>query len=284
MQIDPDPGLFSPEVMMNLREKQVFNLLGQLKLGGTINGPFFPTNGALLLVAAIGTDTKTGTSAPYTHSLAAANVLKSLTIEKNVGGSESHQYAGCIVDKYGIKVSATNTEAEINATIMAQSVTVMSSPTAPTYTNEAPFVFSEATLSIFGGSVVTVTDVELNIDNMTKDTYTLNQAHTPQYITPTARHVSGKITVVWQSLDDATTGYFNKTINGATGALTLALTHASNSQGITFTVPKIQLAKYAEDIKLNDVILSQLDFEAFYDFSTSKSISASLLNGTSTGY
>ena len=288
MSIEPDPSQFSPEVMMGLREKQVFPLLGELKLAGGLTGPFFPTNGARLLVAAIGTDSVAGTSAPYTHTISAANVLQSLTLEENMGGFESKQYAGCIVNKYEMKVSAGSTEAEVTADVMCQKVAVLDSPTATTYTNESPFVFAEASLSIFGGQVLQVTDVTLTIENEVKDTYTLNNVHTAQYITPTARKVSGKIMVVFTSLDDATYGYFNKVIGSSgspvTGALTLALTHASNNQGVTFTVPSISLSKYSDDAKLTDVIISSLDFEAYYDFGTSKSISAVLLNSKSSAY
>jgi hypothetical protein len=289
MSIEPDPSQFSPEVMMGLREQAVFPLLGELKLAGSVSGPFFPTNGARLLVAAIGTDAVTGTTSPYTHTITAANTLPSLTLEENMGGYDSKQYAGCLVNKYEIKVGAGNTEAEITADIMAQSVAVLTSPTALTYTNEAPFVFAEATLDIFGAQVVQVTEVTLTIENQVKDTYTLNNAHTPQYLTPTARKVSGKLTVVFQSLSDSTYGYFNKTIgssgNAVTGALSLALTHASNSQGVTITCPEISLAKYSDDVKLTDVIISSLDFTGYYDLaSTSASVGAVLTNGKSTSY
>ena len=82
---------------------------------------------------------------------------------------------------------------------------------------------------------------------------------------------------VFQSLDDTTYGYFNKVIGSSgdpvTGALSLSLTHASNSYGVTFTVPKISLSKYSDDAKLTDVIVSSLEINRRSRLSRGRSIS-----------
>jgi hypothetical protein len=54
--LQPDPGLFSPKVMMGIRNANLFALFGQEKHTGSADAPFFPTNGAELFVYAVGTD------------------------------------------------------------------------------------------------------------------------------------------------------------------------------------------------------------------------------------
>jgi hypothetical protein len=55
-----DPGWFSPHVMMALRDKQVYNLVGEQHNVGAIDAPLFPSNAMLLLVASIGMDASAG--------------------------------------------------------------------------------------------------------------------------------------------------------------------------------------------------------------------------------
>jgi len=63
--LEVDPGWFSPELMMGVRDLHVFNMQGEEKFEGAVEGPLFPSNAIQLLVAAIGTDAVTGTAAPY---------------------------------------------------------------------------------------------------------------------------------------------------------------------------------------------------------------------------
>src|ERR1700728_5403720 len=62
-----DPGWLSPTLMMGMRDKQVYNLQGEAKNIGSVEGPMYPSNAVPLIVAAIGTDAVTGPR-PYTHT------------------------------------------------------------------------------------------------------------------------------------------------------------------------------------------------------------------------
>lgn len=55
-QLELDPGLFWPSVMMGQRDLNIFALYGQFKNSGSVAGPLFPSNAGLLLPAAIGLD------------------------------------------------------------------------------------------------------------------------------------------------------------------------------------------------------------------------------------
>lgn len=272
---------------MGVRDVNVFSLRGEFKNAGDVGGPFFPTNGVELLVAAIGTDTVTGTSPNYTHTLAPANQLPSVTVEKNLGGYQSLQFSGSRVGKYSIKSATGNTETEFTASIIGKTATVLDSPTSPiAIVNENPFVFAESSVTLFDELTAQVTAVNLDIDNGLKPTYTFNQSHDLEFLSPITRHITGSLTVVFDSLDDATWGYYTQMINGTSGNLILNWTHPDTTYALTITLPKIFLTKYADDIKLDDIIMTTLDFEAVYDLTQDppNSIGATVVNGVATSY
>lgn len=346
--LDEDPGWFSPELMMGLRDKQVYNLQGEAKLGGAITGPLMPSNAMLLLVAAIGADnvagagiTGTGSTsattvsapvtagtsvatvtaigsivigsivqldvngtgpvttaevrkvsgvagsvitvdqawtyghltsapikivtAPFLHTIQQANTLPSLTVEKNMGGYQSLQFAGCRVNKFDLKAPVGNTPVEMTADLMGQSVAVMDTPTPITITpGELPFVFTEAALNLYSGARADVSNVTITLENGIKETYTYSGAgnHGPAFLTPISLHISGAIDVVWSSNDDATYGDFNRAHNQTLGAMTFTLAHAASGGTITITLPQIAVSKFVGSTKFADVVMAALTYEA----------------------
>lgn len=282
--LDFDPGWFSPQVMQATRDLQVYNLYGQAHNTGTVSGPIFPSNAAELFVSSVGTDAVTGTTNPYTHTISQANTLASLTIEKNMGSFQSQQYAGCRVNKMSIKAPATNEPFMADYDVMAQSVAILSSPTAVSVTNESPFVFAEGTLTLFSNARAEVSSVQIDIENGMKETYTYGN-HGPAFITPVTLHVTGSITLVWSSLNDATYGDFSSLINGTLGALQLQAVHpGATGAGFTINLPQVVLSKFAPDIRMTDVIISNLTFEATKSFSSGYTVQAILKNAVSTAY
>jgi hypothetical protein len=282
-----DSGWFSPTLMMGDRDKQVFNLQGEAKNVGTIEGPLFPSNAIPLLVAAIGTDAVTGSGIPYTHTISQANTLASLTVEKNLGNYQSLQFAGCRVGKFTVKAPVGNEPVMISADMSGQSVAILTSPTAITVTNELPWVFSEASLTLDTHARADVTNVELTIDNGLKETWTYSSNHGPSFITPVSLHVSGTIDVVWSSLNDSTYGDFTTMENLTLGALSVSFTHPGmNGYSVTFNCPQVVLSKYANDVKFDDVIMSSMTFESSRPLTggSQYTIQAVVVNGVSTQY
>lgn len=258
--LEHDPGWFSPEVMANIRDLQLYNLTGEAKFTGNIEGPLFPSQGIGLLAGAIGTDTVTGTVAPYTHTLSTATLLPSFTIEKNIGGFESEQYAGCRIGKLTLKCAASNTPVEMTADVTGQSVTTLTTPTVVDTANELPFVFTSASLTVFSHLRAEATNVQLVLDNGLKETYTFSGENGPNFITPTSLKVNGSFDVVFSSLTDATYGDFTAMGNQTLGSLVLGFTVGTNS--CTITLPQIVISKYTTPLKVGDVIVATVDFEA----------------------
>lgn len=203
-----------------------------------------------------------GVVAPFTHTISQQNTLPSLTVEKNLGSFQSLQFAGCRVNKFDLKAPVGNEAVNLTADIMGQSVTTLSSPTAISVTNELPFVFSEASVSVFGTARTDASNVNISIENGLKETYTYSGNHGPSFLTPVTLHVSGSFDVVWSSLTDSTYGDWTKIHNQTLGALTFSLTHPASGGTITISLPQVVLSKFANDLKMEDVIMSSLSFEA----------------------
>ena len=251
----------------------------------TVSGTTFTLDQPLVYGHTSGA-TIAGVVAPYTHTINQANTLPSLTVEKNIGGFQSLQFAGCRVNKFDLKAPVGNSPVEMTADLMGQSVAVLNNPTAISVTNEMPFVFAEAALTIFGTSRAEASNVAISVENGVKETYTYSGNHGPSYLTPVNLHATGTIDLVWSSLNDATYGDFNRMVNGTLGALTFSLTHPSTNGTITINMPQIALSKFANDLKADDIVLSQLTYEASRPLSGASqyTISATVVNNVYIAY
>lgn len=217
---------------------------------------------------------------PFTHTCQQANAIPSYTLEKNLGGFESLQFAGGRVNKLSITAATTDTEAQMTADFIAQSVAVLTSPTTISVIAESPYVFAEGTVSLFGQALAQATSFSMDIENQLVSTYTFNGSHNLQYLTPTTLHVSGKVDVVWQSFDDSTWGYFTKMLNAGAGALTFTLAHPLNAGSVSLTASNVYLKGVPDNLKMEDIITSTLEYEAFLNFSTSTTVSATVVNSS----
>lgn len=282
--MEPDPGWFSPPVMMATRDKQVFNMYGEAKFNGTVDGPLFPSNAMEVLVAAIGTDSVSG-SGPYSHALSQANTLASLTVEKNLGNYQSLQFAGCRVNKLSIKAPVGNEPVSMSADFMGQSAAILTSPTAVSVTNEIPYVFAEASLTLDSHARADVTNFSMDIENGVKETYTYSANHGPSFLTPVTVMVSGSFDVVWSSLNDSTYGDYTTMENGTLGALAISFTHpGGGGYSVALNLPQVAITKYANDVKLEDVIMSSVTFSASKSLGSGYTIAATVVNGASAAY
>lgn len=219
-------------------------------------------------------------AAPFSHSVQQANVLSSYTIEKNLGGFESLQFAGSRVNKLSFSAVTTDTEAQMTVDFVAQSVAVLTSPTTISVVNEMPFVFSEGVVSLFGQTLAQATSFTMDIENALASTYTFNGSHNLQFLTPTTLHVSGKVDVVWQSFDDVTWGYFNKMLAAGNGVLTFTLTHPSNGGSVSLSASNVYIKGVPDNLKMEDIITSTIEYEAFLNYTTNTTVSAAIVNSS----
>ncbi len=227
-----------------------------------------------------------GVVAPYTHTITQQNILPSLTIEKNIGGVQSLQYAGCKVNKMDLKMPVGNEPCAMTADMMGQSVAVLDTPSGISIANELPFVFTEASVSFFGSTRSEAGNLNVSIENGLKETFTYSGQHGPSFITPINLHVSGTLDMVWSSLDNATYGDFTRMINQTTGVLNATLTHPASGGSIALSIPQIVLSKDPVDVKAEDVVMSQISWEASRPLSGSSqfTIGATVTNSQPVAY
>ena len=265
-----------------------------------VNNPATPTTAEVVKITNITTNTLTispalsfnhltgvtvkGVVAPYTHTFVQTNALASLTVEKNLGGFQSLQFAGCKVGKLSIKAPATSEAVSVTYDVTGQSAAILTSPTAVSIIADIPFVFAEATLTIFGNARNDVSSVQIDIDNGLKETYTYSGQHGPSFITPVTVTASGTLSVVWSSLNNGTYGDYSTMVNGTLGALVWSCTHPTNNESVTITLPQVVLSKFGSDVKMTDVIMSNLTFEATKSLSAGYTIQATLVNNQYTAY
>lgn len=229
---------------------------------------FAHSNGAAVKIVA----------APYTHiALPTAN-LNSFTVEKNVGGFESLQYSGTRINKFDLKAEAGNSAAEFTADCISLAEQVLVTPTAISVDAANPFVFAEYTLTLFGQALSQANKFSFAIDNGVKATPTMSGLHGPSFVTPTTRKVNGSISLVYTSFDDATYGYFNKMLAATQGALSFSLAHPSSGGTVTLSMPQVKLSKYADDIKIGDIVITNLNYEAEMQLSSGQSVTATVIN------
>lgn len=226
-----------------------------------------------------------GVVAPYTHTIQEAVDLSSFTIEKNLGGpttygGESLQFSGARVDKLSISATTTDAEAKLSADMVAQSFTILDSPSPVVIVDESPFVFSEGTVSLFGQTLGQATSFSLDISNGLVSTYTFNQTHDLEYLSPVTLAVTGKLDVVWDSFDDATWGYLTQQTAGTGGAVSFTMTHPGTptAGSVQLSCPNVRLKMVQEQPKFEDVVTSTLDLVAFLDLTTGSCVGATLVN------
>lgn len=204
-------------------------------------------------------------SAPFSHAIAEANSLPSFTIEKNLGGLTSVQYAGAVIDKFTVK-GATKNEVKVSLDVIAQKDAQIST-TTPTYTSDSPFVLAGVTTSLMGSSDSYPESFQLDLANNIKALYTFSGERYPTFLTPTGRKVTMKITESLQSMT-----YYNDLAAanqlGTPPAGQNTITCNAGSDQVVFTLPQVSISKLSMPIKVGDVIMCDLEFEAWLGTNT----------------
>jgi hypothetical protein len=198
--------------------------------------------------------------APFTHNIVQQNTVQSFTLEQNLGGLQSIQYAGCVPGKISLKAA---TKEEVIATIdwVCQKDATFS-PTVPTYSADQPFVLAGTTLSLMGSGDTAVESFGLDVDNVLEEHYTYSGQRYPTFIVAKGRTVAMKVTETLQNM----TMYASLAAANSSSAPTAGvntITCVSGTDQIVFTLPQVSLAKLSKPMKAGDVIMADIDFKAW---------------------
>ena len=213
-----------------------------------------------------------GTVTVFTHIVQPdqpnANTYKALTLEKNLGGMTSQQFAGAVVDKMSLTCD-TKAAAKVDYDVMALGYAAIS-PTTPTYTSSTPLALANYTSTLFGVADTSLTTFAVDIANGGKEYWTFNGGNLPGVISPAERVVTGKWTNILQSIS-----YFNDSKAVTQGALTFLLTQGLMS--VSISLPSIVITKASMPIKIGEVMMFDATYQALYNAASGYSIQATVV-------
>lgn len=254
---------------------------GIRKVSGTLTAPIFPDAGNELVCGAIGADVVTGSSPSFTHTITPANVLHSYSIEKNMNGADI-QYSGMIVSKSEFTL-ANNAEATVQHTFEGQQDAVLGSPGTAAFPADVPFGPTGVALTIGAYNDMTASSVKVTIDNGGKAYPTFNAETYPEIVIGTTRKVTWEIVAFLQSLSGGSPpNYYGELVAAPSIALQAQLTQGTDT--FTLSSPAAVLTKYSNPIKLGDVVMVNLTYEAMLDPGTGLDIEAVIVNSQATAY
>ena len=281
INIEKDPMVILPEMMRGSRQSLSVAVPGIQKISGTITAPVFPDAGMSFLAGAIGTDAVTGSGAPYTHTITPANVLPSFTIEKNMNGADI-QYAGMIVSKAEYTL-ATKAAASSVYTFEGQKDAILGSPSSAAFPADIPFGPTGVAATIAAYSDLTISSLKCTIDNTGKPYPTFNGESYPDIVIGTTRKVTYEITAFLQSLSGGSPpNYYAELI--ACPSVAIDFTLAQGAASCVISSPACVLTKYADPVKLGDVVMVNLTYTAMLDPSSGQDIGAVVTNSHATAY
>ena len=213
--------------------------------------------------------------APFTHAIAQQNAVQSFTLEENLGGLSSVQYAGCVPNKLTIK-GTTKTEAQVEMDFVIQSDIAPFTATTPTYSADQPFVLAGTTLSLFGTPDASVESFQHDLDNMIDPRYTYSGKRYPTYFPSKGRQCDVKVTESLQALT-----YYNDlpsdtaTSSPTSGANTITLN--SGTDQIVLTWPQQAIRSLKQPMKVGETIIQDIGFRSWLGNLTS-SMSATVIS------
>ncbi|GEM_PF-2143123 len=208
---------------------------------------------------------------PYVHALLpdqpSPATWKTLTVEKNLGGLTSLQYAGAVVAKAALKLTAKEA-AKLTCTLMAMGDAQITGST-PSFGSSAPLALPNFAVSLYGAADTSVATFDLEVDNGAKNYWTFTGANLPALIVPVERKVTGKFTNVVQSM-----AYYNNMAAGTMGPF--VLTFAQGASSLAITLPLCVITKLGVPLKVGDLLLYDAEFQATYSATSANSISGQL--------
>lgn len=246
-----------------------------------------PENIGNLLMAAFGTDTKTGAlTTGYTHTfsrLANAQLPSySWWFDK---GAKYPQFVGSMLNKLDLTIKAKEflmVDSDWTSLAYDDTGTIQT----PAYSALKPFKFDQCVVNIDGSPIKNYDNIKITLDNMIKADHVLNQSIYPGKIYSEGFGVTVTLDFV---VEDAT--QYAKYLAGTTAALNFVITSSQDITGanagvknsLTIDIPTVM---YSGATFPNPKGLLKIAFTAkgIYTTGSTKTISMALKNSVSTAY
>lgn len=244
---------------------------------GNVSTELANTTLATLLKHMFGTIATTG-AGPYTHTATPGDLTgKSLTVQVGRPSSTStvhpFTYAGCKIAQWTIS-STVGELAMLELSIKGMTETTATGLAVAAFDSTwAPFVFTEASLTVAGSSAATVREVNLSGDNKVEFRHRLGSANSLQPLEIGVRDYTGTVTTDFDALT-----HYNLFINGTESAL--VLTFNNGTQTLTITM-NVQFTGETPEVGGTELLAQALPFRCISSTSDAAAITAVLVNSES---
>lgn len=203
-------------------------------IAGNIEMELWNTDIAGLMRHMFGSVTTTG-AGPYTHTYTPGDLVgKSMTIQvgrpDTSGTVRAFTWAGCKISNWSISADLGEI-CKLGIDIVAMSETTATALATASYDSSlAPFVFTEASVTL-GGSAYPVTSLEISGDNSLTDRFQLGSATSREFLPNDFREYSGRLVGDFSSLTQ-----YNLIANGTESALVATFNNGTQTLTITTNV------------------------------------------------
>lgn len=232
-----------------------------------------------ILKAALGTETKTGTADPYTHTFTgeSTGLLTSYTMESKVN-TIVYRMAGCHLDSLEISCVAGGVATWVSSWKGMTEATATAA--TATFTTDLPLTWNMFTFKVDGTANDDIESFTVTIENNIDVWYAVT--NNPQRPLAQARRVTGNFNLGYTS-----DTWLTKMSNNTSFKLEIIGTYSTNpSRSITITIPKAYVMTDPRPEIAPGRLVSTIPFTAAYDGTTGveNDISIALVNGDSTVY
>lgn len=247
---------------------------GGKTITGTVNLELWDEPLATLLTHMFGSVATSGTG-PWTHT-ATPGSLNDNSFTLQVGRPDSGDtvraftYAGCKIASWTINC-AVGEIPTLELEVSAQTETTATALASASYPTAAPFTFVEASLTIAGSAVNTVTDVSLSAANALRtDGHRLGSADIREQLENGMREFTGTLTSEFEDL----TAY-NRFVNGTEAALVVLFDNGTDTLTITTNV---RFDGETPEVSGPELLEQPLPFKCLSTTSDAAAITAELVN------
>jgi Phage tail tube protein len=249
---------------------------------------FEPENCGQILMAAFGTDTKTGpadtTAYTHTFSRVQSSALPQYSFWFDRGNSKYAQFFGCMLSKLDIDIKAKDF-VKFDQEWVGLGYDDTGTAKSPTYSALKPLRFNQVTVSVAGSGSLNYENLKITIDNQVKADHGISGS-----IYPAKIYSEGLlVTLTADFFFDNTTEYA-KYLSGTSSAFIITLTSGEKVTGAATTYNSLTInmpnVNYQTAPLVTPAGIVKIPFvgRAVYDTGTSKTINAVLVNSVSAAY
>jgi len=213
-----------------------------------LDGHVYPNEIGYLVLSMFGSDSVTGTSAPYTHTFTLAQTAPSLAL-LDYNGVQTYQMRGMRAGKLSFTFNAAEDFLKWSATLNGKDYTT-STATVPTATASNAFVGWQASVSVGGSAFAKVITFEANLTRDLSIVYTANNTQAPYTIYQGPLDATGNMVIVFDSASD-----LNRYLSNSTASMSVTFSNGSysftlTSANVTFAADAAEIARDEVDLRL----------------------------------